>query len=120
MSSAIVHFEIPAEDRVRAKAFYGALFGWTFEDVDGMEYTLVKCSDQGPNGGITKRNDTAQGLLNYIDVPDVAAFQRKAEKLGATVLVPRAPVPSIGWFAVLRDTEGNTFALWQDDEYAGL
>jgi uncharacterized protein len=114
-----VHFELPAEDRQRAEAFYGTLFGWNFEDVEGMDYTLVNTGD-GLNGGIIKRTEDTPGILNYIDVPDVAAFVAKAERLGAQVVRGRSPVPSIGWFAILKDTEGNTFALWQDDQYAGF
>ncbi|WP_202613585.1 VOC family protein [Ornithinimicrobium cerasi] len=30
--SRVVHFEIHAEDVGRAVAFYGDVFGWTFED----------------------------------------------------------------------------------------
>ena len=29
------------------------------------------------------------------------------------------PVPSMGWFAVCGDTEGNEFGLWQTDPNAG-
>jgi uncharacterized protein len=37
--SSIVWFEIPADDVERAKAFYGALFGWKIEKFPGqMEY----------------------------------------------------------------------------------
>jgi predicted enzyme related to lactoylglutathione lyase len=27
-------------------------------------------------------------------------------------------VPTMGWFAQLQDTEGNTFAVWQTDAAA--
>lgn len=115
----IVHFEIPSDDRERSKAFYGGLFGWRFQDVDGMEYTLVQTSEEGPNGGLVKRSEF-DGIVNYVDVDDVREYQDRAEKLGATIVVPRSPIPSIGWYAVMKDPDGNTFALWQDDEYAGF
>ncbi len=35
--SSIVHFEIPADDIQRAKAFYANLFGWKIESVPSME-----------------------------------------------------------------------------------
>lgn len=35
----IVHVEIPVKDIKRAKAFYGAVFGWTFQDY-GKEYSI--------------------------------------------------------------------------------
>ena len=37
LMSAIVHFDVPADDAERAKKFYSALFGWKFEPVPGME-----------------------------------------------------------------------------------
>jgi predicted enzyme related to lactoylglutathione lyase len=117
--SRIVHFEIPTDDRERAKAFYGALFGWRFQDVEGMEYTLVQTAEEGPNGGIVKRSEF-QGIVNYVDVDDVREYQHRAEKLGADVVIPCTPIPSVGWYAVLKDLDGNTFAVWHDDEYAGF
>jgi predicted enzyme related to lactoylglutathione lyase len=28
------------------------------------------------------------------------------------------PVPSMGWFSLCKDTEGNEFGLWQNDPNA--
>jgi predicted enzyme related to lactoylglutathione lyase len=30
----------------------------------------------------------------------------------------KAPVPGMGWFAMLVDPQGNPFALWQSDKNA--
>jgi predicted enzyme related to lactoylglutathione lyase len=30
------------------------------------------------------------------------------------------PVPSMGWFATCKDTEGNDFGLWQHDPSASM
>ena len=30
----------------------------------------------------------------------------------------KQPVPTHGWFAGCKDTEGNAFSLWQGDENA--
>ena len=30
------------------------------------------------------------------------------------------PVPSMGWFAVCKDVEGNEFGLWQTDPDASM
>jgi predicted enzyme related to lactoylglutathione lyase len=49
---------------------------------------------------------------------DVDEFVRKAERLGAKVMMPKQPVPSMGWFAQLSDPEGNVFAIWQPDPSA--
>ena len=43
---------------------------------------------------------------------------RRAERLGAKVVASKRPVPGMGWFAQLTDTEGNIFAIWQTDATA--
>ena len=116
MAHTIVHFEIPADDVERAKKFYGDLFGWTFETMG--DYTIIQCGGE-PGGGMMKRVMPEQGITNYIGVENLDEFAQKAQSLGATVLVPKTPVPAMGWWTQLRDTEGNVFALWQVDENAG-
>jgi hypothetical protein len=37
----VQHFEIPADDMVRAKKFYSSVFRWKIQDVPGMEYAMV-------------------------------------------------------------------------------
>jgi predicted enzyme related to lactoylglutathione lyase len=45
-------------------------------------------------------------------------FLKKAETLGAKVLVPRNAVRGEGWFAVLLDPQNNPFGLWETDTSA--
>jgi predicted enzyme related to lactoylglutathione lyase len=37
-----------------------------------------------------------------------------------TIVHYELPVPGHGWFAPCRDTEGNRFSLWQQDEGATM
>jgi predicted enzyme related to lactoylglutathione lyase len=32
--------------------------------------------------------------------------------------MPKTPVKAMGWFAMLKDTEGNVFGIWQTDPKA--
>lgn len=128
MDHTIVHFEIPAEQTERAITFYRELFGWEFRHMGGpADYSLVQTvpSDAeghpqrpGVNGGIMRRMMPGQAPVNYIGVENVDEFTRKAERLGASVVVPKMAVPQMGWFAQLKDTEGNVFAIWQPDKKA--
>ena len=115
MSHSIVHFEIPADDVPRARKFYGELFGWDFQEMG--EYTIIQ-TGEGPGGGMMKRVVPGQTITNYIAVESLDDYARKAQSLGATLLVPRTAVPGMGWWTQLQDTEGNVFALWQDDSNA--
>jgi len=128
MSHTVVHFEIPADQPERAAEFYRELFGWKIEHMGGpMDYWLVNTvptdaegrpSEPGVNGGLMRRMMPEQTPVNYISVENVDQFARKAESLGAKVVAPKTPVPGMGWFAQLTDTEGNIFAIWQHDPAA--
>jgi predicted enzyme related to lactoylglutathione lyase len=139
MDHTIVHFEIPADQPERAAKFYRELFGWDISRFEGstegmeyrdegFEYWMVKTvptDDQGQptrpgvNGGLMRRMFPGQAPVNYINVSNVDEFVRKAERLGAKVLMGKSPVPGMGWFAQLADTEGNVFAIWETDANAG-
>ena len=133
MEHTVVHFEIPADQPERAAKFYRELFGWDIKHMSspgggGIEYWTVQTvptgaegrpTGPGVNGGLMRRMMPGQGPVNYIGVANVDQFVKKAERLGAKVVVPKMPVPGMGWFSQLTDTEGNIFALWQPDQAAG-
>ncbi len=118
----IVHFDLPADDTERARAFYGELFGWTFTRAEGvpMEYHLIATNalDGSPGlaGGMGPRGAPDQQILNYVGVPSVAAYLDRVVQLGGTVLMPRTPIPGVGSLAICQDTEGNRFGLVDDDQ----
>ena len=120
----IVHFEIPADNVERAKAFYGELFGWKIEKTPGpMDYWLISTTDEkgekGVEGGMIGRQHPQHAVTNYIDVPSIETYAAKIEQLGGQVVVPKTAVPTFGYFAVCLDTENNTFAIWENDPSAG-
>ena len=97
MEGQLVHFELPAEDAGRAKEFWKSLFGWKFREWTGpVEYHMLEGLE--PGGAIYPSED-----------------QAKARELGGSA-DDRQPIPTIGWFARCRDTEGNEFSLFQADE----
>jgi uncharacterized protein len=128
--NSVAHFEIYARDPAKLSQFYTSLFDWTIEQVPGMDYRFVKSVDTdakgtptqpgGINGGIITRpagfDDRA--WVNYVNVESLDASIDRAKKLGAKVMKPRSAVPGMGWFAILSDPEGNTFAMWQQDAAA--
>ena len=108
----ICHFEVPADDVERAKRFYQGLFDWKIEAVEG-DYNLITVGDPGPGGGMMKRMAPGQGITVYIAVESVDDYSKKLQSLGGKVLMPKTPVPTMGYFAVFQDTEGNALALWE-------
>ena len=82
MTGRIVHFEMPFDDGHRARAFYGELFGWSVQEVPGMDYTMVSTGptgEQGPtepgfiNGGMGQRAEGFSAPRVVIDVDDIDA-----------------------------------------------
>jgi len=123
-----IHFEIHADDPTRAKAFYEAMFGWTFSQWAGQEYWLIKTgeSDQpGIDGGMIRRmgsppskGQPVNAYVCTVDVADLDASVRKATGSGGTIAVPRMAIPTIGWLAYVTDTEGNLVGMMESDPAA--
>ena len=121
MPNAIVHFEIPADDVARAKAFYENVFGWKIKQfpmpAGGPEYWGVTTRKEGAvgiNGGLMKRNMPGQPFANYVDVKSIDEFLGKVQAAGGTLIMPKQEIgPGMGSFAVFRDTEGNMMGLYQ-------
>jgi predicted enzyme related to lactoylglutathione lyase len=42
----------------------------------------------------------------------------KAVAAGGVVAVPKMPIPTMGWLAYCKDTEGNLFGMMQMDANA--
>jgi uncharacterized protein len=51
--------------------------------------------------------------LVYVEVERVDATLNRAEKLGGRVIVPRTPIPNMGYFGILQDPSGATFGVWE-------
>ena len=121
-SASLVWFEIPADHLDRAKKFYKAMFGWTFNKLPAAinDYWHIDTGgpDASPDGGMMPRMHPQQPITNYVSVPSVTKAAAKVEKLGGAVCKPKTAVPGMGYFAICLDTEGNTFALWEMNEQA--
>ena len=129
--NGVVHFEIPASDPDKLSEFYSQLFGWQINKMDmggGFAYYMASTTETGEdgmpknpgaiNGGIYARTSEAERPMNYVDVPDIDAYLKKAESLGARVLTPKQPIPGMGWSAQMLDPQGNAYGLYQNDPNA--
>jgi predicted enzyme related to lactoylglutathione lyase len=120
MSNRIVHFEVMAENPVRAVEFYTKVFGWQISKWDGpQEYWLVTTGKDTPgiDGGIAKSEDQPS-TINTIDVASVDEMAQKVLKHGGRVVVPKMPVPGVGYLVYCQDTEGIVFGMMQMDTSA--
>ena len=120
MPNSILHFEIPADDVARAKAFYEKTFGWKikpFPMPPGQEYfgiTTRKKSEPGINGGLMQRKMPDQPFTNYITVKSIDAINTAIQANGGVVVLPKQEIgQGMGWISAFKDPENNLIGLHQ-------
>jgi len=129
--SRVVHFEIQADDVERAKAFYAAVFEWSFQDysqvVNATYWGVVTGPEDQPgiNGGLLQRPAPppaeGQGTNSYVctmSVSDYDETERRILDAGGKVALPKMALPGMAWQGYYLDTEGNTFGIHQPDPEA--
>ena len=123
----VVHFEIHASEPERAVNFYKNVFDWQFQKWEGpMDYWVINTGPDGQpgiNGGLTRRQGEIDGqaVIAYVctvDVDNVDAYMDRATSNGGQVVVPKMPIPGVGWLVYCKDTEGNIFGMMQADANA--
>lgn len=117
MGNPFVHMELLSIAPEQAKAFYGKLFDWSFDDITGAEntpYSVIRVGD-GTGGGIMKNPmPVAPSLwMPYVLVEDLRASTDKAITLGASLMKDITEVPGIGEFTIIADPAGGMIGLWK-------
>ena len=109
-------------DPERAREFYGALFGWEFEDY-GPEV--------GHYHGCTLRGEAVAGIMQhpepsgdywwnvYFATDDCDGTVKRVADAGGTVLEAPMDVMAQGRLALIRDPGGASFGLWEGREHTG-
>jgi predicted enzyme related to lactoylglutathione lyase len=121
MPNAPSHFEIPADDVARAKAFYEKTFGWKIRaypmPAGSPEYfgvTTRKKGEPGIDGGLMKRNMPGQPFTNYISVKSIDAMNQTVQANGGSIVMPKQEIGAgMGWISVFKDPENNFIGLHQ-------
>jgi uncharacterized protein len=119
----VVHFEIPFDDKKRAMKFYTEAFGWKLTDMAEMSYVMAETvavnEKQRPtepgaiNGGLFQRPKEAPYPVIYVGVDSVEQALKKAQAAGGKIVTPRTPIPGMGAYARVTDTEGNVLGLFE-------
>lgn len=104
-------FDLSTHDAPRARRFYEELLGWPIKVLDPT-YALVVDDNGVPTGGIGQAgpNSPYTGLVTYFPVDDVDAALARAERLGATRVLPPTDTPA-SRIAVFADLDGNHVGL---------
>lgn len=102
-------------DLERAKAFYGALFGWTAQPGPGGSGFVLGVGPTMAEGVCDVQ--LAQGMppmwVTYVAVEDLEAARQRSAELGGQVRVPLIEVPHVGRIAFVTDPTGGAIGLFQ-------
>lgn len=121
--AAVVHFEIPFDDKERAMKFYTDAFAWQLTDMPEMSYVMAPTApvdeNQMPrepgaiNGGLFQRPNEAPNPTIYVNVESIVEAIKKVQAAGGKVVTPNTPIPGMGAYARVTDTENNVIGLFQ-------
>jgi len=119
MTQPLSWFEIPALDFARARSFYEKLFS-----LELMEHTagpnimgVFPYDREKASGGCVMKGPalvpTNDGVIVYLNAGEsLDDALNRVQPSGGEVVFPKTPVPGIGFFAHIKDTEGNRVGLF--------
>lgn len=112
----INYVEFPAKDIQATKAFFEAVFNWSFSDF-GSDYTAF--SNQGIDGGFYKsslKSSSENGAaLIVLFSNDLESTQAKIEQAGGGIVKPIFSFPGGRRFHFVEPS-GNEMAVWSDTD----
>jgi uncharacterized protein len=123
MPNNLSFFAINADDVPRARKFYEAVFGWSFEPWGPPNFYLIETSAEripAVRGALQERRELAAGqktvgFENTIAVIDIDQTIRAIEANGGRIAAPKFHVPTVGTVAYFFDTEGNVAGIIQQE-----
>ncbi len=112
-------------DPVAAARFYGGLFGWELEDAmppgSAGQYLMarIRGGDVAAISSIPEGAPARAAWSTYIWVDSADETAARARAAGGSVLSEPFDVMDAGRMAVLADTEGAEFCVWQAGQHKG-
>ena len=103
------YLELPGGALGAVKAFYGAAFGWTFQDY-GPTYAAF---DQGLDGGFDADAEPHAKPLPVLFAHDLEAMAARVQAAGGSIVKPIFAFPGGRRFH-FQDPAGNELAVWSE------
>ncbi len=116
MANHFVHMELNTDNLDAAKAFYGKLFDWKIAPFPGMDYLGINTGSKTSGGGmqIKPMAEAPTSWMPYVGVDSVKKTLTKAQKLGATVVMPYTKLGAgMGAIGMFTDPSGATLGLYE-------
>jgi predicted enzyme related to lactoylglutathione lyase len=106
----LAYIELPATRTDEMKTFYGALFGWSFQDW-GSDYTSF--SESGLEGGFNAADEhRTRAPLAIIETDDIGTMEERVRQTGGKITLPTFKFPGGRRFH-FTDPSGNELAVMQ-------
>jgi predicted enzyme related to lactoylglutathione lyase len=106
---ALTWNDLLTNDAEASAAFYGALFGWTIEEIPNAGGYRVIRNGERSNGGIMPSPGPPPAWTPYFGHEDIDALVERVGQLGGRVLSGPVQVPA-GRFAAFADPQGAMFS----------
>ncbi len=115
--------DLITKDAESAKAFYGGLFGWTFQEGaptpdGGVGQTMGYLGDR-PVAALIPVPSMPSYWNNYVAVDDADAAVKLAAGAGGKLIQPPFDIGDYGRAAVVVDPAGAALCFWQPGQHAG-
>jgi predicted enzyme related to lactoylglutathione lyase len=114
--------DLATTDPDGAKAFYGGMFGWEFNDMgpDAGGYNMCTLGGKDVAGiGPIMGEGQPTAWSTYVGVDDADTAAKAVESAGGTALMPPFDVMEAGRMAVFADPTGAVFSVWQPKQHHG-
>ena len=116
MGNPVTQFQILSKRPDETAKFYSTLFGWTLSADNPLGYREISTgSTAGIQGGIWPAPPQVPNFVQlFISVENVRTWVKKAEELGAKLIIPPTALPQGGELAVMHDPHGMSFGIWAE------
>jgi uncharacterized protein len=113
MGKPVMEFQILSTSPEETARFYSHLFGWAVRSDNPLGYREINTgSGQGIHGGIWPAPPQASNFVQlFAAVEDVRACVKKAEEMGAKLVIPPTTLPNGNEMAVMHDPQGMAFGI---------
>ncbi len=119
--------ELSARNAAEAKKFYKGIFAWELDDMpigDGSVYTMLRVRDKHVAALYEQPKEEVQRGVPphwtvYIAVESADEVAGRVVAAGGKVHAPPFDVLDVGRMAVIQDSTGGIFAIWQPRKHQG-
>jgi predicted enzyme related to lactoylglutathione lyase len=117
-ANAVHWFEIPTADFSKSIPFYNQVLGITLEATEfgPAQIAVFPYARPGVGGCLTQQEGltpSSAGTIVYLPTKQLDEAIARVVPAGGKVMVPKTPVgPNMGFFAKIRDLEGNVVGIF--------